>query len=120
MPFELGMDVGCKTYSSAHAGKSFLIFESEQYQFQKFISDISGQDIQHHSDDPKIAVKAVRDWLRTESSRTGIPGGAAIYKRYEAFRQDLPQICGELKLDVDELPFVDFSYTVATWLEKQT
>ena len=34
MPFELGMDVGCKTYSANHADKSFLIFESKKYEFQ--------------------------------------------------------------------------------------
>ncbi len=49
MPFELGIDVGCKTYSQAHKDKSFLIFESERYRFQKYISDIAGQDIQQHS-----------------------------------------------------------------------
>ena len=120
MPFELGMDVGCKVYSSAHSGKSFLIFESKRYQFQKFISDISGQDVQCHSDNPALAVKAVRDWLRTESGQAGIPGGSAIYQRYEQFRKDLPAICGELKLELTELTFVDFSYTVATWLQKQS
>jgi len=119
MPFELGIDVGCKTYSGAHKDKSFLIFESEKYRFQKYISDIAGQDIQQHSDDPKVAVKRVRDWLRTESGRSDIPGGSAIYKRYESFRQDLPRICEELKLDLNELTFVDFSQIVATWLQKQ-
>ena len=119
MPFELGIDVGCKTYSGAHKDKSFLIFESEKYRFQKYISDIAGQDIQQHSDDPKVAVKRVRDWLRTESGRSDIPGGSAIYKRYESFREDLPRICEELKLDLNELTFVDFSQIVATWLQKQ-
>jgi len=119
MPFELGIDVGCKTYSGAHKDKSFLIFESEKYRFQKYISDIAGQDIQQHSDNPGVAVKRVRDWLRTESGRSDIPGGSAIYKRYESFREDLPRICEQLKLDLNELTFVDFSEIVATWLQKQ-
>jgi hypothetical protein len=119
MPFELGIDVGCKEYSAKHKDKSFLIFESEKYGFQKYISDIAGQDIAKHSDDPLEAVKRVRDWLRTESARADIPGGIAIYKRYESFRQDLPAICEKFKLDMNELTFVDFSMTVAAWLEKQ-
>jgi hypothetical protein len=119
MPFELGIDVGCKTYSGAQKDKSFLIFDSEKYRFQKYITDIAGQDIQHHADNPKVAVKRVRDWLRTESGRSDIPGGSAMYKRYESFREDLPRICEELKLDLNELTFVDFSQIVATWLQKQ-
>jgi hypothetical protein len=96
-----------------------LIFDSEKYRFQKYISDIAGQDIYHHSNDPKAAVKRVRDWLRTESERNDIPGGTAIYHRYESFHSDLPQICSELRLDVNELTFVDFSQIVAMWLKKQ-
>ena len=59
----------------------------------------------------------VRNWLRTESGRSSIPSGAAIYARYEAFRADLPDICVELKLDVADLTFADFSYTIARWLQ---
>ena len=35
------------------------------------------------------------------------------------FREDLPRICEELKLDLNEHTFVDFSQIVATWLQKQ-
>lgn len=114
MPLELGIDLGCKAFSRRHKDKSFLIFDSEKYRFQKYISDIGGQDIHQHANDPKIAVTRVRDWLRVESDRSGIPGGAAIYNRYLAFRADLPQICAQLRLDLNDLSFVDFSYTVAT------
>jgi len=61
-------------------------------------------------------VTRVRNWLRTESGMSGIPSGAAIYGRYEAFRTDLPDICVELNLDVADLTFADFSYTIARWL----
>ena len=117
MPLELGIDLGCKTFNADCHDKSLLIFDSEQYRFQKFVSDLSGLDIQQHGNSPKAAVSRVRDWLRTETGKSGIPGGAAIYKRYEEFRADLPAICAELKLDVAELTFADFSYTVAKWLE---
>jgi hypothetical protein len=116
MPLELGIDLGCKAYNFTCADKSLLIFDSEPYRFQKFVSDLSGQDIHQHGNDPKVAVTRVRNWLRTESGRTVIPGGAEIFKRYEAFRGDLPAICAELRLDVSELTFADFSYTIARWL----
>jgi len=62
-------------------------------------------------------VTRVRNWLRAESDKSGIPGGAAIYRRYEDFRSDLPKICAELHLDLADLTFADFSYTIARWLQ---
>jgi hypothetical protein len=117
MPLELGMDIGCKAFHPARSDKSLLIFDSEQYRFQKFVSDLGGQDIHQHGNNPKVAVTRVRNWLRTESGKSGISGGAAIYARYEVFRSDLPQICAELKLDIGDLTFADFSYTIARWLD---
>lgn len=116
MPLELGIDLGCKAFSRKRANKSFLIFDSESYRFQKYISDISGQDIHTHRNDPRAAVIRVRDWLRTESGRESIPGGPEIYRRYERYRAELPEICEELRLDVQQLTFVDFSFTIASWL----
>lgn len=118
MPLELGIDLGCKAYSPGRSDKSLLIFDSEQYRFQKFVSDLGGQDIHQHGNSPRIAVMRVRNWLRTESGTTTIPGGTAIFRRYEAFRADLPEICSELKLDVEDLTFADFSYTIAKWLDR--
>jgi hypothetical protein len=120
MPLELGIDLGCKTFSGRHKDKSLLIFDSEKYRFQKYMSDLSGQDVHQHSNNPQLAVTRVRDWLRVESGRGNIPGGAVIYRRYETFRGDLPQMCARLNLDVNDLTFVDFSYTVAMWLSEQT
>lgn len=117
MPLELGIDLGCKAYHPDCSGKSLLIFDSEQHRFQKFVSDLSGQDIHHHGNDARTAVTRVRNWLRTESGNENIPGGAAIYSRYQAYRADLPQICTELKLDIRDLTFADLSYTIARWLK---
>jgi len=116
MPLELGIDLGCKSFSRRRAGKSLLIFDSEGHRFQKFISDIGGLDIQRHDNDPRIAVARVRDWLRTESGSDLIPGGTTIYNRYIRFRSDLRGICSELRLDLNELTFVDFSHTILFWL----
>lgn len=117
MPIELGIDLGCKSFSTARRGKSLLIFDTEQYRFQKFASDIGGQDIHRHGNDPQMAVTRVRDWLRAESSSEHIPSGSIMYDRYVRFRKKLSAICAELRLDVNDLTFVDFSYTIAFWLQ---
>lgn len=118
MPIELGIDLGCKSFSTAHRAKSLLIFDSEQYRFQKFASDIGGQDIHRHENDPQVALARVRDWLRTESASYAIPSGTIMNYRYARFRGNLPEICNELQLDLNDLTFVDFSYTIAFWLQR--
>lgn len=116
MPLELGIDLGCKAFSRAHARKSFLIFDAEQHRFQKYLSDISGQDVHRHGNDPKTAVVRVRDWLRAESSAPTILGGAAIFDRYLEFRRDLPGLCARLRLDAENLTFIDFSAAITGWI----
>jgi len=120
MPLELGIDLGCKGFSAHCTDKSLLIFDSEQYRFQRFVSDLGGQDIHHHGNDPRAAVSRVRNWLRTEAGRSDVPGGAAIYVRYETFRRDLPEICSDLKLDIGDLTFADLSFAISQWLDRQS
>ena len=116
MPLELGIDLGCKTFSRAHSRKSLLVFDSEAYRFQKYLSDIGGQDIHRHANDPRLAVHRVRDWLRAESTASTLPSGAVVHGRYVEFRRDLPKLCGKLRFDLDNLTYADLSDTILAWL----
>lgn len=79
MPLELGLFLGSKRFGNkTQRTKSCLIIDREPYPYQRFISDLAGQDILAHENNPELAIALVRDWLRTESKRTGIPGGEAI------------------------------------------
>jgi len=117
MPLELGIDIGCRLFGKGQRQKSMLILDVEKFRYQKYVSDISGQDIQSHSGKPLNAVIAVRHWLRTASG-VSLQGGAAVFDRYRRFRRNLPAICRTLKLDADELAFADLSFTIATWLRE--
>jgi hypothetical protein len=119
MPLELGIDLGCKAFSQKHGDKSMLIFDAERYRFQKYVSDIGGQDIQHHANDPEAAVTSVRDWLRAESGVANLPSGTVIFSRYEAFRAELPSLCRRMRLNEGGLTFADFSHTVARWIDAE-
>jgi hypothetical protein len=116
MPLELGIDLGCRAYGSRHEHKSFLIFDRDQFRFQTYVSDIAGQDIANHEDDPNRAIARVRDWLRTEAERTGIPGATAMQSKYANFRSALPSICERFDLDIFTLTFADFLFVVGVWL----
>ena len=117
MPLELGLFLGAQHFGvKRHRDKVSLILDIERYRYQKFISDIAGQDPAAHAGDPAQAITAVRDWLRDYSAST-VPGGAKIVDRYAAFRQELPDICRGADLDPTALTFTDYGGLVTAWLE---
>jgi hypothetical protein len=118
MPLELGLDLGCKIFNTKYSGKSLLIFDRERYRFQRYVSDIGGQDIAEHGNEPARAIGKVRDWLRAESGLKKICGPATLLDRYQRFRKQLPAICRRLKIEPAELTFVDFTYSIAYWLQR--
>ena len=121
MPLELGVFLGAKRFGDREQhGKICLILDRAPHRYQKFCSDISGQDIRAHHNDGRVAIQVVRDWLRA-SSKTGhanMPGGARIADRYRQFRLDLPAMCRETGLEVGSLMFLDYSALAVGWLEE--
>lgn len=69
MPFELGLDFGCRRYGAGRlTDKVILVLEEERYRYQATISDLAGSDIEAHHGDYQLAVRKVRNWL------AGMPG----------------------------------------------
>lgn len=117
MPIELGLFLGARKFGNNRQKKKVcLILDSEKYRYQKFCSDISGQDISSHNKNSKTVIRITRDWLQGHKSNIQMPGGSTISKRYDSFLKNLPIICTALKLDETELTFVDFRNTVYEWL----
>jgi hypothetical protein len=118
MPLELGLFLGAQEYGSGvQKKKRSLVLDSEPYRYQKFCSDIAGQDVRAHHDDPAKAVAAVRAMLSTAlAGRARLPGEAAIRARYSRFRADLPGICRRLHVKVAELQFMELRSFVIEWL----
>lgn len=86
MPFELGIDYGCRLYFGAgREDKKTLILEEQRYRYQASISDISGFDIEAHGGDFQVAVRKVRNWLVSEA-RARAPGARRILDAYEDFQ----------------------------------
>ena len=121
MPLELGMFLGAKRFGgSAQKRKACLIVDKERYRFQKFLSDIAGQDPKAHENDPERLICVVRNWLRSVSERSTLPGGKSIYKRYANFVLELPVLCAEIDIDPDDLTFADYANMVSVWLKENT
>lgn len=118
MPLELGLFLGAKRYGgSAHKQKRILIFDTEQYRYQKFISDLAGMDIHEHKNDVSRLIRETRDWLASVSRRT-LVSGARILKIHKRFVKAYPAILRELGLDSRNVPYVDFERIVVSWLTK--
>ncbi len=120
MPLELGIFLGCKQFGNRQQQrKRVLIRDTEAYRYQKFISDIAGQDIAAHNNDPQSAMRQIRNWLRISSQRQDIAGGEHMGREFAQFQPDLPQICTDLKLTPAELTFVDYRDIVIFWQQRR-
>jgi hypothetical protein len=86
------------------------------YRYQKFISDIAGQDIYSHGLELTRAIAITRDWLRNCAGRP-LPGGTEIHRQYRRFIAQLPAICKVLRLKPSEMTYNDFTNIVSEWLK---
>lgn len=119
MPLELGLFLGARRFGSRmDRRKLCLILDRERYRYQRYCSDIAGQDIWAHADDPRLTIRVVRDWLRNASNGSGrrLPSGSRIAERYALFTSELPGLCVLAQLKEDELIFNDFTTLVSEWL----
>jgi hypothetical protein len=119
MPFELGLDVGCRLFGRGkRATKRCLILESESYRYQAAISDLSGFDIAMHGDKPKKVVAEVRHWLNGY-----IRGDAAspsqIWADFIEFISDKDADLarrGYTRQDIEGLPIRELMRYMRDWL----
>jgi hypothetical protein len=110
MPFELGLFLGAaKLGGPSQKRKQCIIFDTERFRFQRYISDIAGQDIHAHGSNPEQIIRELAGWLRDHSGDRAVPGGAVIIADYTAFTNALPAACRSRDLDPSEITFGDFN-----------
>lgn len=89
MPFEIGMDWGCRAFGTEEQRtKKCLVLEIDRYHYRQVLSDISGNDIKYHHEKPEKAIAAVRDWLWS-ARKVKIDGGARINIAFKKFTRIL-------------------------------
>lgn len=120
MPYELGLDVGASEYGNKTLKtKKILILDSERYHYQKVLSDIAGQDIANHNNDPKMLVKRVRDWISTNNTINLTPH-SEIWNAFNQFTDDLtstllPKFTSE---DIEDMPIGDYIKFAKDWIKQ--
>ncbi|MGH8613742.1 MAG: hypothetical protein ACREYF_17420 [Gammaproteobacteria bacterium] len=123
MPFEAGLWWGAFRFGrSPHPHKRLLVMDVDSKRYQGALSDIAGQDIQSHSNDPEKAIACVRTFLASDGDRRQLPGAASICKRHSEFRKQLPKMAGAAHLRLTELRSLnyipDYLVLLAAWLRR--
>ena len=120
MPFELGLDIGCKRFGSAElTEKKCLILEKEQYRYQRVLSDISGNDIEAHRGDGQTLVRKVRNWFVGQNIQA-IPSANVIWTSFNEFESSLAETLsaeGFDQADINEMPKSEFIAYVRDWVQ---
>jgi hypothetical protein len=120
MPLELGLHLGARLFGQGrHRRKRALILEAKAHRYDAALSDISGQDIEVHANDPIKAIRCVRNWLSEHRplDRPPLPGATAMATDYQLFQSDVGQFLMSRRLDsFDDLPHNDFLFTIRDWI----
>jgi hypothetical protein len=120
MPLELGPFLGAQHYGGDdQTSKYCLIFDRTPHRFQKFISDIAGQDIRAHDNTISTLIRQLRNWLRTCRKDIKIPGDLHIDEHYKQFRRQLPKITESMGVSESMLEFNDFTDIVQIWIDEK-
>jgi len=121
MPFELGIDYGCRVFGTApFSEKKSLILEKDQHEFRKAISDISGVDIKRHDNQPAGVVRAVRDWFVETVGLRRVPSGSQIWSRFVKFTSDFYDkrlAAGFSDEDLSTMPIPEYIDFIRSWVK---
>jgi hypothetical protein len=122
MPMELGIDLGARLLGEKrHRRKRALILERAPHRYDQTLSDISGQDIAQHGNDPARAIEAVREFFNNHRPKgtPALPGAKALLEYYDRIRMDIgPRLAEEKRLGQwDALSFRDYVELIEVGLE---
>jgi hypothetical protein len=120
MPMELGVHLGARLLGETrHRRKRALILDAVPHRYDEALSDISGQDIEVHNNDPQEAIRCVRNWLSEHRPHNAapLPGVNALQADYRHFQADVDALLIGWRLDpLDQLTHSDFLFAVRDWM----
>lgn len=116
MPFELGLFLGAKRFGQrAQRGKRILVLDREPYRYQKYLSDLAGQDIETHAGRPEDAMRVIRAWLQNAAGEQ-VVGPVWLGRFWSEFNADLEKLASERGCSPEQLSFEDLSYLMREWI----
>jgi hypothetical protein len=118
MPLELGMFLGAKAFGNREQKKKAgMVLDAEPYRYQRYISDIAGQDIRAHGGEVSAVIRHVRNFLSAHSPvPLFLPGPEKIIARYWHFRDNASRTCEYMHLDPGNLTFGDLTRLILGYI----
>lgn len=122
MPFELGIDYGCRQYfGSGRERKRILILEEKPYRYQASLSDLAGCDIKVHGGDFQKAIRQVRNWLVSEA-RIQADGATRVmghYIDFQGWHYERQHGQGFSDDDIRDYPTIELMNAMIEWAENE-
>ena len=119
MPFELGVDYGCRQYfGNGRENKRILILEEKKFRYQQALSDLSGCDIQAHAGNFQKAIRKVRNWLVSETG-AAVVGASRIFGAYADFQEwyyERQLAAGFSDEDIQDYPTMELLNAMKDWI----
>lgn len=119
MPFELGIDVGCKQFGRPPLNsKRLLILEAERYTYQAAISDLSGSDIGVHKNQAEEMVVTIRNWIANQHDSRAVGKGVI----WSAFNDCMAQSFNDLpargfdRKEIENFPIPELMEYMVEWV----
>jgi hypothetical protein len=123
MPFELGIEYGCRQFASNHLGKKrCLILEKTRHDYLKALSDLSGVDIKSHGNKEPALIRAVRSWFIETVGLRALDSATVMWYRFTDFMSDFYEkraSQGFSDQDLEEMPVAEFIHFIREWLQVQ-
>ncbi|MCE2733039.1 MAG: hypothetical protein ACK57K_08015 [Chryseotalea sp.] len=96
-----------------------MILETERFHYQKVLSDIAGQDIENHDDDPRTLIRKVRNWFDSQRVRKSYPSPTEIWIAFNQFSADMnDELLGKYsQIDIDDMQVVEYLSFANDWIK---
>lgn len=120
MPFELGIDYGCKEYSKGpHNEKCLLVLEEVKFRYQAALSDLSGCDTEVHDGEFEKAIRVVRKWLVSEAAAERVAPAKILngYSDFQEWHYEKSLFEGYSEEDIQEYPTKELLQSMEEWFE---
>lgn len=118
MPFELGLDFGCRQFGQGfHLGKRILILEEQKYRYQAAISDLAGVDIEAHAAKVDVAIRKVRNWLIGQGDFESVSASKvqSEYEDFQGWHLDRQSAAGFSDDDIRDYPTAELLAAMFEW-----
>lgn len=111
MPFEFGLDLGCKVYAEGFAEKKMLLLVEKQYTHQPALSDASGYDPKSHNNNSDILIDIIRNFFFQEvtpDKQNNFVRSCTIKEAFLSFQSTLYMENGAIQKEIDNMSDLEY------------